>query len=190
MNRCTQHVKLADIHSMAIAASLSAACATGCQHGAPTTSFQFIDEAGLPPPTDASALHIEKRRTIFVDARPIEPLARAEWPETSSIPSNPLTLKVRILVGEDGCVRGVTKSIADVATPSPFASSCFDSIKTAVDRWRFESAQLMVLEPQTDGRPLVVSSSLTGTSFEVAFTFSPHGVVDSTLSLNHHDQRR
>ena len=182
VNRYAVPVNPSRLHSMVIASSFFAACATGCQHGVRTTSFQFIDRAGLPPPIDASELRIEKTRTIFVDARPIEPLARPEWPETASAPSIPLTLKVRILVGEDGSVRGMIKSIADVSIPSAFSSSCFESIKTTVDRWRFEPAQLMVLEPQADGRPLVVSSSLTGSSFEVAFTFSSTGVVDSTIA--------
>jgi hypothetical protein len=164
---------------------------TGCQHDVRTTSFKFIDAAALPPPTDASELRIEKSRTIFVDAEPIEPLARPDWPDVKPSPrSLPLILKVRILVDEDGRVGGVTKSIADTSLASSFSSRCFDSIKAAVEQWRFEPARLMVLEPQADGRPLVVSSSLTGTSFEVAFTFSSTGVVDSTVSLNHYDQRR
>jgi hypothetical protein len=176
---------------MAIAASLSAACVTGCQHDVPTASFKFIEAAVLPPPIDASELRIEQSRTIFVDAEPIEPLTRPKWPEVKfSRASLPLTLKVRILVGEDGWVGGVTKSIADISIASPFSSSCYESIKAAVEQWRFEPARLMVLEPQTDGRPLVVSSSLTGTSFEVAFTFSSTGIVDSTVSMDHHDERR
>ena len=109
---------------MAISAFLSAAYVTGCQHEVRTTSFKFIDAAVLAPPVDASELGIEKNRTIFVDAEPIEPLKRPSWPDVKPPRASlPLTLKVRILVDEEGAVGGVMKSVADVSIPSPFSSS-------------------------------------------------------------------
>jgi hypothetical protein len=159
---------------------------SGCQHAPRSASFEFVDPTRLQmPATDASKLRIEKSRTMFVDATPIEPLARPVWPNgRPSPPPQPLTLKVRILVDEGGRVQGLTKSIADFSVPSQFSERCFEAIRVAVDRWRFEPAQLMVVEPQNDGRALMVSSSLVGTSFEVAFTFSSTGKVDSTMARN------
>jgi hypothetical protein len=156
----------------------------GCRHSAHSATFEFVDPTRVQmPATDASQLRIERSRTIFVDAVTVEPLALPVWPEIeSSLPSQPLVFKVRILVGENGRVQGVKKSIADFSLPSHVSSRCFEAIRVAVDQWRFEPAQLMVLEPQEDGRPLVVSSSPESTSFEVAFSFSSTGKVDSVIA--------
>jgi hypothetical protein len=137
------------------------------------------------PDTREGEPRIESGRTIFVDATPVQPLARPVCPDVEPSSSvQPVALKVRILVREDGRVHGLEKSIADFSIPSRFSERCFDAIGVAVNQWQFEPAQLMVVEPQADGRALVVSSSRVGTSFEVAFTFSTAGKVDSTMARN------
>ena len=125
-------------------------------------------------------MKLEKGRTIFVDAKPIGNLANPRFPSGAiKKPNSPVTIVVRVAVDAEGKASVAGKSIADFSLPTPFTGACEEAIREAVAQWKFEPAQLAVLEPQSDGQPLLVSSSATETTFEIAFTFTPSGHVDS-----------
>jgi hypothetical protein len=158
--------------------------ASGCARTAQTVSFKFVRPAGLPAgAVDDQKIEIKRGETVFVDARPIEPLAEPGYPPGFSLRAGEtLTLVVRIVVGADGRVEDVRKSLADFSLPSAFSEQCLDAVKAAVAQWRFEPAQLAVVQPQPNGRPLIVSSTPTERPFEIAFTFSSSGRVVRNFS--------
>lgn len=145
-----------------------------------SASFKFVDPARMVAPADASKLKIAKRTTIFVDAKPVGSLASPRFPVGSfRAPNRAVTIVVRVAVDENGRATVLGKSLADLSLPTPFTEACADTIEEAVAQWKFEPAQLAVLEPQKDGRPLLVSSAATDTVFETSFTFDPSGSVGS-----------
>jgi hypothetical protein len=155
-----------------------AACLTlGCAQPAKTVSFKFV-AVTVPPTrtTDPSQYQVKQGETVFVDARPIEPLATPSFPAAApQRGAEPVTIVVKIVVGADGRVDDVQRSLADFSGPTPFARECFEAVKAAVAQWKFEPAELAVVRPQANGRPLIVSSTPTERTFEIAFTFSPNG---------------
>ncbi|HYD84976.1 MAG TPA: hypothetical protein VEA63_13015, partial [Opitutus sp.] len=154
---------------------------SGCRT-AKTASFRFVDPARLDAPIDASKVKIEEQTVIFIDATPIGTLATPDFPDGAwALPKSSLTVVVRVAVNEKGRAMVVGKSIGDLSLSTPFTAACEEAIHRAVATWRFEPAQLGTLEPQEDGRPLLVSSSVTDTMLEVAFTFSPSGRVGATV---------
>ena len=153
--------------------------AIGCAHSTKSVSFKFVELAAGPAGTlNADKYEITRGQTVFVDAKPIEPLATPNYPTGSRKPNgDPVTIVVKFVVGADGRVEEIGKSIADFSAPTPFTRECFDAVTDAVARWRFEPAQLAVVEPQANGRPLIVSSTPTERRFEIAVTFSSSGRV-------------
>ena len=170
-------------------AVLASLFAIGCTHSARSVSFKFVDPAAGPTGAVAADNHeITRGETVFVDAKPIEPLALPNYP--TGLPqtnADPVTIVVRFLVGADGRVEEIGRSIADFSVPTPFSRACFEAVTEAVARWRFEPAQLAIVHPQANGRPLIVSSSPTERRFEIAVTFSPSGRVTPVLSSGHAD---
>jgi hypothetical protein len=156
----------------------------GCAHSAKSVSFKFVQMAGESAGTvEEGKYEVTSGETVFVDAKPIEPLAAPIYPTGSSKPDNgAVTIRVRIVVGADGRVEEVGRSMADLAPPTAFSRECFEAVKDAVARWRFEPAQLAVVRPQPNGRPVIVSSTPTERPFEIAVTFSSSGRVMSDFS--------
>jgi hypothetical protein len=154
--------------------------AGGC-HSANTTSFKVVDPVRIDGPTDASKLKIEKERSVFIDAKPIGGLGNPAFPG-GKLPPGPVTITVRVAVDEEGRASVLGKSLSDLSASTPFAAACDRMISQAVAEWKFEPAQIALLEPQQDGRPLLVSSRVTDTTSEVAFTFTPSGDVGSQLN--------
>jgi hypothetical protein len=153
--------------------------ALSCAQTAKTVSFKFVQPTALSAgTTDEQKYEIAPGETVFVDAKPIEPLASPNYPTGSSKrDGDSVTVVVRIVVGADGRVEEVRRSIIDFSLFTPFSSECFEAVKEAVAQWRFEPAQLAVVKPQSNGRPLIVSSTPTERPFEIAFTFSASGRV-------------
>jgi len=153
--------------------------AISCAHPAKNVSFTFVELAAGPAGTaDADKYNISSGETVFVDARPIEPLATPLYPTGYPKPNaDPVTIVVKFVVGADGRVEEIGRSIADFSVPTPFSGECFESVKDALAQWRFEPAQIAVVKPQANGRPLIVSSTPTERRFEIAVTFSSSGRV-------------
>lgn len=153
--------------------------AISCAHSAKSVSFKFVEaSAGAAGTLDADKYEITRGETAFVDARPIEPLATPNFPSGFLKPNDdPVTIVVKIVVGADGRVEEMGKSLADFSAPTPFARACFEAVTDAIAQWRFEPAQIAVVEPQAKGRPRIVSSMPTERRFEIAVTFSSSGRV-------------
>lgn len=153
--------------------------ALGCAHSAKLVSFKFVELQAAPAATvDSDKYKIERGDTVFVDAKPNEPLTVPHYPTGLPKPSaDSVTITVRIVVGAGGSVEDIQRSFADLSIPTPFSQACFESVKTAVVQWKFEPAQIAVVKPQANGRPLIVSSTPTDRPFEIAFTFSSSGRV-------------
>ena len=158
---------------------LASGLAIGCAHSAKSVAFKFVPPAGTPTAAaGADRMEIKRGETVFVDAKPIEPLATPIYPSGARpAKSEAVTIVVKIVVGADGRVEDIGRSLADLSVPTPFAQACFEAAKAAVNQWRFEPAQIAVVAPQANGRPLIVSSTPTERRFEVAITFSSSGRV-------------
>jgi hypothetical protein len=155
----------------------------GCQHSVPpTTSFSFVDPAHYRGPTiDASKYKITKVEGVYVDAKPIEPLAAPKYPPAAlGAQKWPVSVTVNINVGTDGLVSYVGQSMAAVSIPTEFDREFLDAIKASLSQWRFEPAHLVHLAPQPNGPPMVVDFTDVETTFDVAFTFYPGGKVSSS----------
>ena len=152
----------------------------GCQHRTGLASFEFIDPVHPGPPTDARKLKLEIGTTVFVDAKPIEPLTIPTYPPTVlATNAMPITIAVRISVGADGRVNEINPSFAAVSFPSRYNEEFHKAIEAALATWRFESAQWAQLEPSKDGPPIVKSKTDTETSFDIVFTFTTSGSVST-----------
>jgi hypothetical protein len=158
---------------------MASLAAISCAHSAKTVSFKFVHPAGgAAGPVDAGKYEIKRGETVFVDAKPIEPLATPSYPTGSPKPNaDSVTIVVKMVVGADGRVEDIGRSMADLSVSTPFSQECFEAVKDAVARWRFEPAQIAVVEPQANGRPRIVSSTPTERRFEIAITFSSSGRV-------------
>jgi hypothetical protein len=161
---------------LAFAASLFA---FGCGHSAKSVSFKFVaPAAGAAGTLEAEKYEITQGETVFVDARPIEPLATPVYPAGSrKRGADAVTIVVKIVVGADGRVEEIGKSIADLSVPTSFSQECFEAVTEAIAQWRFEPARLAVVKSQANGRPLIISSTPTERRFEIAVTFSSSGRV-------------
>ncbi|MEO5959834.1 MAG: hypothetical protein ABIZ49_03065 [Opitutaceae bacterium] len=166
--------------------------APGCAQPAKIVSFKFVDlKAGPAGAIDIGKYEIKRGETVFVDAKPIEPLKTPSYPTNSPKPhADSVTVVAKIVVGADGRVEEIQRSIADFSLPTPFSRDCFEAAKDAISQWRFEPAQIAVVQPQANGRPLIVSSTPTDRSFEIAFTFSSSGRVVSAFSKDKERQTR
>jgi hypothetical protein len=157
----------------------------GCQHPQTSTSFQFVNSSHPAVSGGAQEIRIEATRTVFIDAIPIGPLALPLFPRRAEAAHlGTVTILMRILVGADGRLEGSERNVADFRTPTPFDVDLVEAIKVAVALWRFEPAQIAQIAPQAEGNPIIVSSTTTATSFDVAFTFSPSGRVNSDLRIS------
>src|SRR5688572_8225817 len=118
--------------------------AIGCARSAKNVSLKFVNPAAGPSGTLAAHHQgITRGETVFVDAKPIQPLALPIYPAGSAKPdANPVTIVVRFVVGADGRVEEIGRSIADFSVPTPFSRACFEAVTDAVARWRFEPALL------------------------------------------------
>jgi hypothetical protein len=152
----------------------------GCQHRTGSASFEFIDPTHIGPLTDARKLKLKVGTTVFVDAKPIEPLTIPTYPP-SVLATNvgPTTIAVSITVGADGRVKEVNPSFGAVAFRSRYDDEFQKAIEAALATWRFEPAQRAQLEPSKDGPPIVQSATDTETSFDVLFTFTTSGSVST-----------
>jgi len=166
-------------------ACIAALFAISCAHSAKSVSFKFVELAAVPAVAlDADKLEIKRGQTVFVDARPIQPLATPNYPTGSRKPNAvPVTIVVKIVVGADGRVEDIGRSIADLSVPTAFSQECFEAVTNAIAQWRFEPAQIAVVEPQANGRPLIISSTPTERRFEIAVTFSSSGRVAPDFSI-------
>ncbi|HEY1791491.1 MAG TPA: hypothetical protein VGG34_01120 [Opitutaceae bacterium] len=145
-------------------------------------SFHFVPPTDYRgPPVDATGFKISKGQDVYVDAKPIEPLAPPIYPHRAlGLQKWPVTMTVSIKVGADGMVSYVGPSMSAVSFPTPFDQDFLEAIKAALSAWHFEPAHIASLEPQPDGSPLVTGLMDVEATLNVAFTFSPGGTVASS----------
>ena len=94
----------------------------------------------------------------------------------------PVTVGVRIVVGVDGRVTGVTPSLLVFSTPGPFAGEFFEAVEAAVRHWRFTPARVEHVETVTEqgfSYQRVTRSEGQEAEFDLAFTFTPSGKVEA-----------
>src|SRR5215207_144018 len=101
----------------------------GCARSGKSVSFKFVPPASGPAgPVDSSKYEITRGETVFVDAKPIEPLATAAYPADYPKPKTAaVTIIVNIVVGADGRVEDIARSMADLSEPTPFSRECFEA---------------------------------------------------------------
>lgn len=154
----------------------------GCKHQSGEASFKFIDSIHSQPATDAREMKLKIGTTVFVEAKPIEPLAIPIYPPIAvAADLGSVTIAVKISVNKDGRVEAVSPSMAGISLPTRFSHEFHEAVETAVKQWRFEPAKLARLEPAKSGPPFVTSTQDTETAFDVAFTFSSPGAVSSAF---------
>ena len=172
-----------EFFNRAISVSVAMLLATGCTHSAKTVSYKFVALPSAAGTGNSDKFEVKRGDTVFVDAKPIEPLALPVYPTDLPKPSDDsVTIVIRIIVGPDGTVEDIRRSMADFSPPTPFSRACFESAKHAVAQWKFEPALVAVVAPQTNGRPLILSSTPTDRPFEIAFRFSSSGQVAPDFS--------
>jgi hypothetical protein len=149
----------------------------GCRHlPTGTSSFEFVDGPDAPKPQDASQLRITKSMSVFVDAKPIPPLAAPVYPKNAlAAHLGTVSIAVKITIGTNGRVTSIAPSFARISLPTRDKNDFDDAIEEALSEWRFEPAQLAHLDPQTADAPVIVGTEATETSFDVVFTFSASG---------------
>jgi hypothetical protein len=156
-------------------ALLALACAGGCRH-APTgtAAVAFVDaDRNREPTVYASRYRMAQGRSVFVEARPIGPLAIPAYPPAAlAAHAGTVVLHVNIAVGKDGLVGDLSPNRLAVDVPTRFDGEFLGAIRKAVAQWRFEPAQIARLEPGPGDAPIVVDSRDVETTLGIAFTFS------------------
>jgi hypothetical protein len=163
---------------------VAAFCGVACRHAAINgrTSFAFVDEVGtLPrPPIDASKMKVMEAISVIVPPKPLGELTPPQYPPAAlKVRLQDIALAVTLSIDENGKVVDVQRSIARMASTTAFQEEFLAAAEMAVRAWRFEPAKLAHIEPQPDGRPLVVGTENTSSKLTVAFTFSASGTVTS-----------
>lgn len=165
-------------------AVLAVALAAGCQH-APTgtAAFSFVEAGHDPAPVvDASAYKITQGTSVFVQAKPIPPLAVPAYPTAAlAAHAGTVVVHVTVTVGTDGLISGISPNRMAIDVPSRFDRDFQEAIRAALVQWRFEPAQLARLDPGPGGgAPIVVDSRDVEGRLGVAFTFSSSGRTTSS----------
>lgn len=167
-----------------LCAVLAVALAAGCRH-APvgTAAFSFAEPGHDPAPAiDASAYTITKGTSVFVQARPIPPLAVPVYPPAAlAAHAGTVIVHVTVTVGTDGLVSDISPNRMAVDVPSRFDRDFQEAIRAALVQWRFEPAQVARLDPgPRGGAPIVVDSEDVEGRLGIAFTFASSGRATSS----------
>jgi hypothetical protein len=145
-----------------------------------TSSVKFVNRESPEGPTALSKIKITTGTTGLVQAVPVEPLALPQYPvEALAAHLGTITKTVTINIGKDGNVLSVSSSMMGFSTPTEFDSEFDKAIEAAVQKWEFNPAWSVPLEPGKDGTPIVGDPVPTESSLDAVFTFSSSGVVTS-----------
>jgi TonB family protein len=164
-------------------AVLALALASGCQHAATgTAAFAFVDPGHeREPGVDASDYKITEGTSVFVDAKPIPPLAMPAYPARAlAARAGTVWVHVTVTIGADGLVSDISPNRTAVDIPTRFDEDFQESIRAALLQWRFEPAQVADLEPRAGDAPFVADSRDVESKLGVVFTFSSSGNVSSS----------
>jgi hypothetical protein len=127
----------------------------GCAHDvtsarpAGNSSFTFVDAPAPGGRRSEVSLATEKEPlTVFVEARLVDPVAKAVYPrEALSARADTALVGVRITIDVDGRVTDVGESFVSFSTPGPFAREFRAAVEAAVAQWKFTPAKRRHLEP-------------------------------------------
>jgi TonB family protein len=119
----------------------------------------------------------------FQEALSIEPLTKPIYPRKALLAKNgSVIVGVRITVDSNGHVTDMSTSMVTFSTPGPFAEDFFAAVEAAVRQWRFLPAEIQQFEMVEAPRQLfrrILSREKVETHFDLSFTFSPDGAVES-----------
>ena len=119
---------------------------------------------------------------IYVDAKPVEPLAMPVYPPRAlAAHAGDVTVKVDVTVSKEGRVSEMAPDILDFSTISRFHDDFRAAVEAAVSTWRFEPAQIDRLEPKANGQPIIVGSEAQERVFVVSFKFTESVVARPSI---------
>lgn len=164
---------------------------SGCRHtGAmprqTRSGFAFVPPP--PPPLSTTgkqenlSIAEDREREVFVEARPISPLAPPDYPAAArNARAGLVNIGVRLTVDAEGRVAAMTPSVTAFSLPPRFSNEFQAAIEVAVAQWRFRPAELRRLEevPGSEGGTYwrQASSEKIETTLDMIFTFSEAGEV-------------
>jgi hypothetical protein len=163
----------------------------GCRH-APlavgSSAFHFV-EPQTPKPAARDPVYTlpdDTPQTFVEPAKPIEPLVSPTFPARAlGSTAGPILVGVKLSVDSSGSVTEVQQSWKTFTSPSRYESDFRAAVEAAVRQWRFEPAQIQVIQRvQRAGRRdqyVVRHSDPTEWTFEVVFTFNDSGTVAASL---------
>ena len=159
---------------------------TACRH-APTpvaigsSAVSFIEPPAAPPKVGSGEIKEPVSRTLYVEARPIQPLALPIYPTKAlAAKAGQATVGVNVTVDTSGQVTEIRSSILTFSTPGPFAGDFRTAVETALRQWRFAPAESQEIEPilgLDQPATRVTRSEKVETTFELSFTFTASGGV-------------
>ncbi|HVW20100.1 MAG TPA: hypothetical protein VHC86_02715 [Opitutaceae bacterium] len=159
----------------------------GCRH-APTgsASASFVSPAGSDVPLrDARELKLAEPMDVFVDAKPIGPLAMPRYPARAlAAGAGAVTVRVDITVSAEGQVTAVARDALDLSGLGRFREDFFEAVQAAVQSWRFEPAAIERLEPSPYGRPVIVGITPQERGYVVEFRFTEAGRVSRSITAH------
>ena len=175
------------LHSLLIAIALGNLCALmACNHQPPKTvvaspQSSLSGEAtftALPDP--ASAQRELPKNQIYQPPRRKGTLSTPAYPPAAlATRFGAATVAVRIVIGEEGKVTGITNSPLLASTPGPFAAEFRAATEEAIRSWAFEPAEVQTLEDgkdlDGDGKPdyqVVVAREKIPVYFDLRFDFN------------------
>ena len=160
---------------------------TACRHApAPVatggSAVTFIEPPAAPPPkSGASEIKEAVSHTLYIEARPIKPLALPIYPAKAlAAKAGQATVGVSVTVDTSGRVTDIRSSILTFSTPGPFAGDFRAAVETALRQWRFAPAESQETEPilgLDQPATRVSRSEKVETTFELSFTFTATGGV-------------
>jgi len=160
---------------------------TACRHvplpvATGGSAVTFIEPPAAPPPKVGSGEIKELvSRALYIEARPIKPLALPVYPPRAlAAKARQATVGVSVTVDTSGRVTDIRSSILTFSTPGPFAGDFRAAVETALHQWRFAPAESQEIEPilgldQPASR--VTRSEKVETTLELSFTFTATGGV-------------
>lgn len=164
-------------------------CAGGCQHVPKATdtgrSSFVVVEPRRPPPAVASKEAAEVVSSEqYREAEAIHPLVMPVYPPKAlAARAGAATIGVHVTVDASGAVVDIRPSLLAVSvTPPKFADDFRKAVEVAVRQWRFKPARVLHLETATEGGftyQRVTRTETTEAEFDLAFTFTPTGKVET-----------
>ena len=166
----------------------------GCRHAtlpvstAPAeghSSFEFVTPPPPPASPEAKAGKAEMPMDdLYVPPRPEGSLATPVYPAVAlAAKEGPVTMGVRIVVGVDGRVSEVGRSLLAFSTPTRFDAEFLAAVESAVAQWSFRPAEVRHFQAVTNREGTyrsMTGSEKTEWALHVAFAFNATGGVETT----------